>query len=217
MVRDPDYYIIKEKCQQLVGRSFEFTLFSGSEMIPLGHCDGFINAVGHILESVTFWTLKEALPRLERGSQQKSPDLRNREYEYEIKSFETNPNFDISGYDAYIHQLAADNGIRRKILQTKYLVFQYKLFGCKIIIKNFWMLNIWNLVGYDGKYPITIQNKRGIWYNIRPSSLSGWADDKRDAKKFIENIIQSIQLCPNKSMHDKHRIIQRMYTQLAAL
>ena len=213
---DPDYDTIKEQCQQLVGKDFVLSVSFDSKVLPLEDCEGLNNAVGSILEQIIFPVLKNVLPQFERGPKQKSPDYYNRKiYEYELKCFEKSAGFDISAYNAYIEQLALKNGVCRKIFNTKYLVFKYNLSGCKIRIQKFWMLNIWNLVSYTGKYPISIQNKRGIWYNIRPSSENGWVDKKRDAKKFIENIVKSIQLCPNPLNKDK--IIQKLTAQLALL
>jgi len=213
---DPDYNTIKEQCQQLVGKDYVLSVSFDSKILPLENNDGLINAVGSILEQIIFLELKKELPYLERGPKQKSPDYYNRKiYEYELKCFEKSAGFDISAYNAYIEQLVLKNGICRKVFNTKYLVFKYNLYGCKIRIQKFWMLNIWDLVSYTGKYPISIQNKRGIWHNIRPSSEKGWADNKRTAKQFIESIIKSIELCPNQLHKDK--IIQKLYAQITLL
>jgi hypothetical protein len=213
---DPDHHTIKEQCQQLVGKDFVLSVSFDSEILPLEDCEGLNNAVGSILEQTIFLVLKKVLEQFERGPKQKSPDYYNRKkHEYELKVFEKSAGFDISAYNAYIEQLALKNGICRKVFNTKYLVFKYNLSGCNIRIQKFWMLNIWDLVSCTGKYPISIQNKRGIWYNIRPSSENGWVDSKRNAKKFIESIVKSIQLCPNPIHKDK--IIQKLNTQIALL
>jgi len=213
---DPDYYTIKEQCQQLVGTDFVLSVSFDSELLPLEDCEGLNNAVGSILEQMIFLILKKKLPYIERGSKQKSPDYYNRKiYEYELKCFEKNAGFDISAYNSYIEQLVLPNGICRKVFNTNYLVFKYNISDCKIRIQTFWMLNIWNLVGYNGKYPISIQNKRGIWYNIRPSSENGWIDCKRTAKMFLDSILKSIELCPN--LLNKDNIIKKFHAQMALL
>ena len=108
------------------------------------------------------------------------------------------------------------DGVYRKLFNTKYLVFRYNMLSnCKIKIQQFWMLSIWDLVAYTGKYPISIQNKHGIWYNIRPSSEKGWTDNTRTAKKFITAIIDSIRACPNPL--DKDTILYNLYAQIASL
>jgi len=194
---DPDYEIIHEQCRRLVGKEFVLSISFDSMVLPIGECPGLNNAVGSILEETIFLLLKKILPHIERGPKQKSPDYYNRgKYEYELKTFEKNAGFDISSYNAYIEQIIQENGLYRKIFDTKYLVFRYSLSECRIKIQRFWMLNIWNMINYTGKYPISIQNKHGVWFNIRPSSENGWTDKKREAKKFIHNLIESIRSCP---------------------
>jgi len=213
---DPDHRTIQESCQRLVGKEFVLSISLDYEIVPLEDSEGLNNAVGSILEHAIFWVLKKDLLYLERGPKQKSPDYYNRkEYEYELKVFEKNAGFDISSYNAYVHQLCLQGGVCRKLFKTKYLVFKYSLTGCKITLQNFWMLNVWDLVNCSCKYPIGIQNKHGIWYNIRPSHERGWTDSQRDAKTFIESIIKSVYSCPNPLPKDK--IIDDIKKQLLSL
>jgi hypothetical protein len=121
MDRDPDYYTIKDHCQQFVGKEFGLSVSFDSEILSLEDCDGLNNAIGSILEQTIFLVLKKVLPQFTRGPKQKSPDYFNRDkYEYELECFETTAGFDISAYNAYIEQLAHENGIHRKIVDTKY-------------------------------------------------------------------------------------------------
>lgn len=210
---DPDCSIIKKRCEQLIGKDFVMSVSFDSEVLPLEECEGLNNAVGCILEQMVFLMLRKELSFLERGAKQKSPDYYNRNiYEYELKCFEKKPSFDISAYNSYVKQLEHPNGLQRKLFDTKYLVFKYCLTGSKIIIENFWMLNIWNLVNSTSKYPISVQMKHHIWFNIRPSTENKWYDKKRHPKFFIENIIKSIKLCPN--MTGKDEVLQRLHEQI---
>lgn len=217
MSTDPEQGIIREQCRALISKTFVLSVsLDDHEHIPLEDCEGMNNAVGSILEQVVLVLLQRHLPAFVGGPRQRSPDYYNRGiYEYELKCFQNNPSFDLANYDAYVAQLCQDNGIRRKLFDTTYLVFQYECAGSRIQIRQFWMLQIWDLVSYHGRYPLSIQNKRGIWYNLRPSSVKGWADSGKNAHRFLYHLIGSIRLCPNPI--DKTRILERLMSQMACL
>ena len=75
--------------------------------------------------------------------------------------------------------LCQDGGVYKKLFKTKYLVFEYAIINEKIKIVKFHYLNVYNLLGYSGKTPITMQIKKNMWYNIRPESVkNGTAQQK---------------------------------------
>ena len=193
---DPDESIIQSICNSMVGEYIVIHANILGKTIPLSENESMNNVVGGILESILPYILKEKLPHFITGLKQSSPDFYNNTYEYELKCFEKRPKFDISNYHAYISQIEKENGLQRK-LETKYLIFQYQIEKNGIQIRSFDYLNIWNLIGYDGKYPISLQNKNGIWYNIRPSSKKSWKNVKKTPQYFVEQLIKSIQICPN--------------------
>jgi len=97
-------------------------------------------------------------------------------------------------------------GINEKIFKTKYLIFEYRSSNEGFVITKFWMTDIWKLVNYNRKYPLSIQVKRNIWYNIRPCSKNTWDDPEKTANKFIECLTECIQMCPH--LLDKENIIE---------
>lgn len=172
------------------------------------------NSTGDILESVVYNHLEDYIPNIEKGPKQASPDFwcNDREYEYEHKSFCAHPGFDISNFESYIEQLCEPCGLFRKLLKIKYLIYEYETDDDAITIKSFVMLNVWNIVGYTGKYPITMQNKRGMWYNIRPSTKKDWNNDKKTPDLFIKAIVKCISECPN-NIQDRTRKIKNIESQ----
>lgn len=185
------------------------------------------NAIGDILEDVFFPIIKDAIPEFTEGPKQASPDYYvicdDKKYEFEQKVFLQNPGFDIGNFSSYVDQLCKEDGVYKKLFMTKYLVFEYSMTDDKennnIIIKKFHYLNVYNLVSYKGKYPISMQVKRNIWYNIRPDSVKNWYLPEKTPKLFIDKIIESIELCPNienkdekiKSINDQFTKIQLKY------
>ncbi len=181
------------------------------------------NAIGDILEDVFFPIIKDAIPEFEKGPKQASPDYyvisNNHKYEFEQKVFFQSPGFDIGNFSSYIDQLCKEDGVYKKLFITKYLVFEYTLMDDKennnIIIKTFHYLNVYNLVSYKGKYPISMQVKRNIWYNIRPDSVKNWYLPEKTHKLFIDKITESIKLCPNiENKDEKIKSINDQFTKL---
>ena len=93
------------------------------------------------------------------------------------KCFMKRPGFDIGNFTSYVNMLCED--LYKKLFKTKYLVFEYTITNKKIKILKFHYLNVYNLVGYSGRTPISMQIKKGMWYNIRPSSANKWYDSKK--------------------------------------
>ena len=217
---DPNQQKFKDICNKFIGHKITLIAkfsFDG-KTTKINNC----NAVGEILEDVFYERFKKAIKTLEEGPKQDAPDYwtHNKKYEYEQKVFMKSPCFDISNYRSYIEQLARKNGVMRKLFKTKYIVFKYDIVGYDIILKSFDMLNVWNIVVYGSKYPITIQNKKGMWYNIRPSSPKDWYNKEKTPDRFIESIIESIRKCPNDipnkdeiidNISDKYKKIKKVY------
>lgn len=129
-----------------------------------------------------------------------------------MKVYMLHPGFDIANFSSYISQLSDENGVFRKLFKTKYLVFEYEIDEDEIVIKKFKNLNVWNIVGYTGKYPLTMQNKRNMWYNIRPSSVKDWDSIDKTPEMFVKNIIKAIKECPN-NIDNKDEMITSIQSQ----
>ncbi|MEK7724462.1 MAG: NgoBV family restriction endonuclease, partial [Acidobacteriota bacterium] len=66
-------------------------------------------------------------------------------------------------------------------LDSDYLIFAYQMKGSEITIKNVWIKKIWELACPSGTYPIKVQEKKKVIYNLRPST---WYSDKTKFKPF---------------------------------
>lgn len=106
---------------------------------------------------------------------------------------------------------ASNDGVYKKLFKTKYLVFEYIIINEKIKIIKFHYLNVYNLVGYSGKTPITMQIKKNMWYNIRPESVKKWYCSTKTPQLFIDKIIECINKCPH--IEDKTHKITTITTQ----
>ena len=117
---DPDIKIFKNTCTKFVGKTITMcaTFDYDNETTKINDC----NMVGNILENIFYPRLNKVLPSLEQGPKQLSPDYwnRNKRYEYEQKCFTGNPSFDVANYRSYITQLCEENGVYRKVFNTKY-------------------------------------------------------------------------------------------------
>lgn len=157
------------------------------------------NVVGYIAESIFYPIIKEHIIDFERGPKQLSPDYygMNKQFEFELKLFIGKPGFDIGNFESYVNMLVENGGVYRKLFRTKYLAFEYSIDSNKTKIVKFHYLNVYNLVGYSGKHPISMQIKQKVWYNIRPCAVNHWYDTDKTPQMFIEQIVKCIQYCPH--------------------
>lgn len=218
-MEDPDIKDIHNIGNTMVGSEiklvYEIKLPSGVIINnPIDNC----NITGNCIESIFIPMLKKEINTIEVNIQQKSPDFwnRNKEYEYEIKCFKGSPSFDISAFICYINQLYEKNGVLRKLYRTKYLIFEYKIQKSVVKIVNFWLLDIWNLIGFNGKYPITLQCKKNTWWNIRPCAIKDWKNMSKDRNLFFQQIIKAIENCPN-NIDNRNDIIKNITLQFNKL
>ena len=84
----------------------------------------------------------------------------------EIKTFDFDrgPGFDLANFDSYSNSLLT-NSYR---LDSDYLILAYQMSGSVITIKDVWLKKIWELAGASSTYPIKVQEKKNVIYNIRP-------------------------------------------------
>lgn len=178
------------------------------------------NSVEDILESILFPIIKKSLVDFEEKSKQVSPLFyaMNKEYEFEYKVFMKSTGFNIDDFKSYVHQLCEDGGIYRKIFKTKYLIFEFAINNNnEITIKKFHYLNVYNLVSYTEKYPVSIQVKKNTWHDIIPDSVENWYIDNKTPNKFIENITQCINQCPDMKKMEKIKSIDLINSQFDEL
>lgn len=212
----PEYInneILKSVCKSFEDQDISLTVTFMGKSIQICNC----NAVGDILEDVFYPIIKYNLDDFEEGPKQASPDYygMNKQFGFELKVFMKSPGFDIGNFTSYINMLCEDGGVYKKIFNTKYLVFEYEIINKKIKIKRFHYLNVYNLVSYTGKNPVSMQIKKNMWYNIRPDSVKKWYCSTKTAQLFIENIINCINICPH--IEDKNNKINIITNQFESL
>jgi hypothetical protein len=191
----PNNKILLNVCKSFEKEEITLSATFIRKTIPFYNC----NSVGDILEDVFYPIIKEKLNDFEKGPKQASPDYygKGKQFEFEQKVFMKQPGFDIGNFTSYINTLSKDGGVNKKIFKTKYLIFEYSIIEEKIKIIKFHYLNVYNLVGYSGKTPITMQIKKNIWYNIRPESVKKWYSNDKTPQLFIDKIIECINKCPH--------------------
>lgn len=168
---------------------------------------------GNMIEKLVFHQLSEKMgDKFRQGEKNSPPDFYLGEFEYEIKAYGKSPGFDVANYSSYIDQLCEN--LERKLLMTKYIIFNYSCFSDEsFVINNFQIVPIWKLLNYKNKYPISVQVKRGSWYNIRPDTCpKRWTCDSKTITLFIKQILLSIESCSLcKDREEKIEKIKKQY------
>lgn len=84
----------------------------------------------------------------------------------EVKAFDfgRGAGFDLANFESYCNSIL-ENAYR---LDSDYLIFGYTVAEHQITIKNIWIKKIWEIAGGSSTYPIKVQEKKGVIYNLRP-------------------------------------------------
>ncbi|SNB27710.1 Type-2 restriction enzyme NlaIV [Flavobacterium psychrophilum] len=143
------------------------------------------DTVGNLLQEwLKAWMMKEKVEFEENTNSQIFPDFyldkQNQKLGLlEVKSFDWDrgPGFDLANFDSYCNSLTV-NSYR---LDSDYLIFAYQMKGSVITIKNVYLKKIWELACPSGTYPLKVQEKKSIIYNIRPST---WYSERNKFKPF---------------------------------
>ena len=213
---DPETEQIREICESLIGCKinigFTITLQNGG-----GNHSGEINncnIIGDCMEDILYPFIKEKIPTFEKGPKQASPDFYNSKiWEWELKCFSGTPGFDVSNFNSYITQL--EDNLEKKMYKTQYLIFKYNLKDGIITITDFKLCNVWEIINYTGKNPISLQSKKGMWYNIRPCSFNDMNKNKTPSM-FVKQICKAIDITSN-NIENKQNTIDNIYKQFYKL
>ncbi|MEO8236202.1 MAG: NgoBV family restriction endonuclease [Flavobacterium sp.] len=143
------------------------------------------DTVGNLLQEwLKAWMMKENVEFEENTNSQIFPDFYLDKHNQklgllEVKSFDWDrgPGFDLANFDSYCNSLLV-NSYR---LDSDYLIFAYQMNGSVITIKNVYLKKIWELACPSGTYPLKVQEKKSIIYNIRPSV---WYSERNKFKPF---------------------------------
>lgn len=100
----------------------------------------------------------------------------------EVKSFDydKSANFDVANFMAYRRSVLAFP----YRLDSKYLIFGYRMTGNRIEIVNVWLKSIWEITGPSESWPLKCQVKQGEVVNIRPVK---WYNADRTTYKPFNN------------------------------
>ena len=201
---------LKTLCSSFVGKTVQLTVVFDKKSIPISNS----NLVGDLLEDVFLPSYREVCPDIERGPPQQFPDfyVDKKKFHFEQKAFNKTPGFDLANFDSFVDQISKPGGLNERLFKTKYLIYEYAVHEGVFVVKHFWMLNLWNMPSYDNKYPISIQVKRNMWYNIRPGPVSGWDDKSKTPAKFIANLLECIRRC--EQIKNKAEIIASIEKQM---
>lgn len=143
------------------------------------------DTVGNLLQEwLKAWLMKEEVEFEENANSQVFPDFYLDKHNkklglLEVKSFDWDrgPGFDLANFDSYCNSLLS-SAYR---LNSYYLIFAYQMNGSEITIKNVWLKKIWELACPSGTYPLKVQEKKSVIYNIRPST---WYSERTKFKPF---------------------------------
>lgn len=148
---------------QLVGGT-QFSL--GGTTISITSKDG----IGKLIEEwLGIWAVQQGIEISPNKGCQSFPDFYiNSDNSYlEIKAFDldASANFDIANFESYCESLSY-NPHR---LYADYFILGYRLIGSKLIIENVWLKKIWEISCSSERFPLKVQAKRDVIYNIRPA------------------------------------------------
>lgn len=143
------------------------------------------DTVGNLIQDwLVQWIKTEKISFLQNPSSQTFPDIYldvddKTKGLLEVKTFDwgRGAGFDLANFESYCASLLT-NAYR---LDSDYLIVAYKMNGAEITIENVWLKKIWELSGGSGTYPIKVQEKKQIIYNLRPIS---WYSERSTFKAF---------------------------------
>jgi type II restriction enzyme len=130
------------------------------------------DTVGNLIQEwLKEWMKSEKIDFEENPQSQTFPDIfldttDHKKGLLEIKTFDFDrgPGFDLANFDSYSNSLLT-NAYR---IDSDYLILAYQMTGSEITIKNVWLKKIWELAGGSSTYPLKVQEKKKVIYNIRP-------------------------------------------------
>lgn len=147
------------------------------------------DAVGNLLQEwLKAWMAESNIDFVENINSQTFPDifldpLNLKEGLLEIKSFDKDrgPGFDLANFDSYCNS-PLTHAYR---LDSDYLIFAYRMESGSIVIDDVWLKKIWELACPSGTYPLKVQEKKNVIYNIRPSV---WYSERATFKPFESKV-----------------------------
>jgi type II restriction enzyme len=143
------------------------------------------DTVGNLLQDwLVQWMKREKISFYVNPSSQTFPDIYldidyKKKNLLEIKTFDFDrgAGFDLANFESYCGSLLT-HAYR---LDSDYLILAYKMKGAEITIENLWLKKIWEIAGGSNTYPIKVQEKKQVIYNLRPIN---WYSERSTFKAF---------------------------------
>lgn len=143
------------------------------------------DTVGNLLQEwLKAWLLQSDIDFEENTNSQTFPDFlldktNPKSGLLEVKSFDFDrgPGFDLANFDSYCNSLLS-HAYR---IDSDYLIMAYQMNDGIFSIKDVWLKKIWELACPSSTYPLKVQEKKNVIYNIRPSI---WYSDRAKFKPF---------------------------------
>ena len=163
------------------------------------------DSVGNLLQEwLKRWMEKNSIEFSESKNSQTFPDFLldvddTTQGLLEVKSFDfkRGPGFDLANFDSYCNSLT-DKAYR---LDSDYLIFGYLMDeDGSITIHDIWLKKIWELACPSSTFPLKVQEKKSVIYNIRPSI---WYSERAKFKPFgsKESFLQAL----NETRYQYHQ------------
>lgn len=184
-------------------KSINWSLTYGSITFTLNNINVIIDTTDTVGVTLQSWLKQYFLTNniyfRENSNSQEFPDFylgnSNDSNLLEIKAFNfcNTPAFDIANFDSYCDLVVE----KPYILDADYLIFGYSMDNDgRITINDIWLKKIWEIAGKSKKYPLKVQGKRGMIYNIRPNTNFKKYDQTHFNSKedFINAIYDTISI-----------------------
>lgn len=157
--------------------------YTGKITFKLGKTSVDIDTTDIVGQSIQSWLKQYMLDNnikfMEMSNTQEFPDFILNENNMkadllEVKAFnyEASPAFDIANFESYLSSLL----IKPYRIFSDYIIFGYTMNNTKIRIEQIWLKKIWEISSSSCTYPLRVQDKRGMIYNIRPCK---WYSNKK--------------------------------------
>lgn len=143
------------------------------------------DTVGNLLQDwLTTWMDQEGIDFEVNPNSQKFPDIYlnrgdRKKGLLEVKSFDwkRGAGFDLANFESYCNSLLTD----AYRLDSDYLIMAYEMNKTEIVIKDVWLKRIWEISGPSSPYPVKVQEKKKVIYNLRPVS---WYSERSKFRPF---------------------------------
>lgn len=181
--------------------------FSGFQLLGLSTNGNSKSLVGYMFQEwLEVWMENNKIYHDSPENSQESPDFFLSEIKsknlLEIKTFDysASPNFDVANYEAYCTSLLS----QPYRIDADYLIFGYSLENAEFSVKEVWLKKVWEITGPMQDFPIRIQRKKDMIYNIRPMTWysMGCRYNPFNTKEDFINALQNSLLAYNKTSSD---------------